>query len=1021
MKFKLMLFLALSIFGSGEVLAQSASLSGSVQDTNGAAVPNVAVSIRSLETGATRAATTDTQGNYSVSGLPAGTYEIRATREGFKVALRPSVELLVGQNALVNFTLEVGAITESVTTTAEPPLMETGTGATSAVVVQKQIEDLPLNGRSLIDLTFLSAGVSRYTLNNKTSGLQSKGPLLSINGARPKANAFFLDGTLLNDGLNQTPGSVSGNLLGVDAVREFRVLTNAYSAQYGAAGGGALVAITRTGTNKYHGSGFEFLRNDNFDARNFFDQGPAPKFRRNQFGGSIGGPIVRDRTFTFGQYEALREVLGTTQVAILPSASAHSGPVDPLIKPFLDAMPIPPGGTTLFPFSFNQVTRENYFNARLDHKINERDNVFGRYTFDDASLLLPRPAPGFHNAVASRNQYLTLQWDRVQTANFLNSFRFSFVRTNMLSNSVADISLPSGAEVVPGRGFPQIAVAGFTTFGPDRALPKRPLQNSYQFTYDVAYNRGKHEIKAGFFLDRIQNNLLNTNSESGDLIVNSLSDFLQNKGLGIRFGGDPRSRRQFSFRQTLLHSYFEDTMKVSRKLTVILGLRYEPATQIKDKFGNVAFMVDPVQDAAPSIGNAPFINPTKRKLAPRVGFSWSPFEKTVVRGGYGIFYDLLGTYLFNRYLLSSPVFFLFQVSNSKLPFAPTVTGAPTFTFFQYRLDNPNVQQWNLSVQREIRGNLAVTLGYTGSKGTHLITQVDANPNTPQVRPDGTLFFPATIKRRNPLINSPIDLITSDANSWYHGLQLVAAKRFSSHFSFNASYVFSRFIDEKSSQGGADDTGGFDLFSQMNPFNRHADKGLSAYHMKHNFVLNYIVDLPFGRNLNGIRRTLLAGWQIQGITTLHSGLPFTPFVSANRARLGSSPVVTPYQRPNLNPGFTASSITGGPPNQFYNPTAFSLPEQGTFGNLGRNVLIGPSFAVSDFSVIKKFRPRILGEAGAIQFRAEVFNIFNRANFSLPQQIVFSGTQPTEAPLATAGRITSTSSPSRQIQFGLKIIF
>jgi len=1003
-------------------------------------LPGVTVSVKSLETGATRLVSTDSQGDYLLPSLPAGNYEIRAELKGFKAIIRPSVELLVGHNAVINFTFEVGEIAQSVTISAAPPLIEVGTGAASAVVVQKQIEDLPLNGRSLIDLAFLSAGVSKYTQNNKTSGLQSKGPLLSINGARPKANAFFLDGSLLNDGLNQTPGSVSGNLLGVDAVREFRVLTNAYSAQYGAAGGGALVAITRSGSNRNHGSAFEFLRNDHLDARNFFDGKSKPAFKRNQFGSSIGGPIAKDKRFIFGQYEGLREALGTSSVTILPSANAHQGllpdptragqfinlGVHPLIKPFLDTIPVPTApdrgdGTALLPFSFNQATREDYFTVRPDSKIGDRNSLFARYTFDGADLSLPRPGPGFHNSVTSKNQYLTLEWGRVQADNFISTIRFSFVRTNMLSRSVADIQPLPGAEVVPGAGYPQLAIAGLTTFGPERALPKRPTQNSFQASYDATHGHGRHEIKVGFFLDRIQNNLLNTNSENGDLIVTSLTSFLQNRSLGIRFGGDPRSRREFSFRHTLLHSYVEDTIKISPTLTVIPGLRYEPSTNFKDKFGNLVQSRDPLHEAAPSIGAEPFRNPSKHNFAPRVGFSWMPLQKTVVRGGYGVFYELLGVYLFNRYLLSSPVFRLFNVSNSSLPFSPTISGAPTFVFVQFDLKNPYLQQWNLSVQREITNKAAVTLGYTGSKGTHLINQQILNANTPQVRADGSLLFPTPMRRLNPLVNFPINLITSDANSWYHALQVVATKRFSSNFGLNVSYVFSRFIDEKSSQGGNDDTGGYDGFSQMNPFDRRMNKGLSAYHQKHSLVMSYILGLPSGRNLPPLGRTALGGWQVEGITTIHSGLPFSPFISADRARIGSLPEETPYQRPNLNAGFDVLHITGGPPNQFFNPAAFSLPAPGTLGNVGRNVLIGPGFASTDFSVLKNFKLGILGEAGVLQFRTEVFNIFNRPNFALPQEIVFSGRETVELPLRSAGLITGTASPSRQIQFGLKIIF
>ncbi len=1044
-------FLALSIMLCSEAAAQTASVSGSVQDASGAVLPGVTVSIKSLETGATRTATTGDQGNFLIASLPAGKYEFKAELRRFKTAVYPSVELIVGQIAVVNFTLDLGAVAELITVSAEPPLVETGTGATSAVVVQKQIRDLPLNGRSYVDLALLSAGVSKYTQNNKTSGVQSKGPLLSINGARPKANAFYLDGALLNDGLNQTPGSVSGNLLGVDAVREFRLLTNAYSAQYGAAGGGALVAITRSGSNQYHGSVFEFLRNDHLDTRNFFDGPSKPAFKRNQFGFSLGGPIKKDKSFLFGQYEGLREALGTTGVAKLPSENAHQGRilicstgqfrnvgVNGLIKPFLDAMPFVKGtpdqcpsrpgpddvGLAKFPFSFQQITREDYFTLRPDFKFGERDTFFGRYTFDDADLSSPRPAPGFHNAVTSRNQYLTLEWDQVRAANFVHIVRLSFVRTNMLSNPVSDASIPSGAEVVAGAGYPQLAIAGLTTFGPDRALPKRPTQNSFQLSYDTTYARGAHEIRAGFFFDDIQNNFLNTNSESGDIITNpsgpaggrvsGLQNFLQNKSLVIRFGGDPRSRRQFAFRHTLLHSYVEDTLKLSRNLTVVLGLRYEPSTNIEDKFGNVLQFRNPLSDPGPTIGAGPFLNPTKKNVAARVGFSWSPFQKTVIRGGYGRFNELLGVYLFNRYLLSSPVFLLFNVSNSSLPFKPT-TGAPTFVFFQFDLKNPYIQQWNLSVQREITNNAAITLAYTGSKGTHLINQQIANPNRPQIQPDGSLKFAPPFKRLNPNIVPPVavNLITSDANSWYHALQVVGTKRFSSHFTFNVSYVFSRFIDEKSSQGGNDDTGGYDGFSQMNPFDRHNNKGLSAYQQKHSLVLNYIYELPRGENLGWAGRTLLGGWQVQGITTIRSGLPFSPFLAGDRANVGTLPEETPTQRPNLNPGFRPSKITGGPPTQFFNPAAFSLPDPGRFGNLGRNVLIGPSFASVDFGVIKDFKVKILGEGGTIQFRTEVFNLFNRANFSLPQPLVFTGGQ--------AGEITSTASSSRQIQLGLRITF
>jgi outer membrane receptor protein involved in Fe transport len=728
-----------------------ASLQGTIYDPSGAVVPNARIEIRNTETGAARILTSDKQGRYREPVLGPGEYEVRVSASGFQAIQRRGIQLTVGQDALLDFTLELIKTSETVSVTGDATRINLASGALSGLVDQKQLRDLPLNGRSFQQLALLQPGVgAALAAGNDVVG--GRTPKISINGARPEQSSFLLDGTDINNVYNKTPGSVAGVLLGVEAVLEFQVLTNAYSAEFGRSSGGIINAVTRSGTNQFHGSAFEFLRNSALDARNFFDPptAPIPPFKRNQFGGSAGGPIHRDKTFFFGAFESLSERLGVSGVASVPDLNARQGilpgrpPVQlhPLIPQYLDTLfPMPNGrslggGIAEFLFSRSQPTDEYFAQGRIDHRFSARDALFGRYTFDNGNVnrqVINKPPISFTKE-RSRNQYVTLEHQHIFTSAMVNTLRLGFARSTQEADNQRTISIPPQLSWVPGEKFGYFTIQGMVTeMAGDFRLPRNDHLNNYQWHDTLFWTKGAQGLRFGLEGQRLQFNQ-NTSSQVGGIVTFAgLEDFLKGVPSNVDLALPGKLDPIRGYRQWLFAFYAQDDVRWRPNFTVNLGLRYEfvtTPTEVNGKISNLRTVYDP----ALTIGDPWHSNPSLKNFAPRVGLAWDPFKdgKTSVRAGFGMFYDeiLPKSYFFSG-SLNPP--FTTRTTIPKPPFPNVLQGfdlnAPVKAQLQpinFDLQPAYIVQFNFSVQRSLPGDWDLTLGYAGSRGFHLFRIGDAN-------------------------------------------------------------------------------------------------------------------------------------------------------------------------------------------------------------------------------------------------------------------------------------------------------
>jgi hypothetical protein len=1047
----LLFILTLSLAATAHAQTTS-TLSGEVKDINGAVIVGASVRVMHHETGLARTAVTDDEGRYIFPALPVGAYEVRAEQPSFRRYVFERINLTVNETATLDIVMQVAAVQEVINVTDETALVNTQTHELSYLVGEQAIKELPLNGRNYTDLAFLQPGVVAYP-HRDTGSVVAHGTGISINGQDPRSNVYLLDGTPQNDFTNGPAGSAAGTVLGVETIREFRVETNAYSAEFGRNSGGQINAISKSGSNEFHGSLYEFHRNDNLDARNFFDPQEKPEFKRNQFGASFGGPIRRDKLFFFGGYEALRENLGRSIRTFVPDLDARQGiltrcavavpagqtcpeasiirenvGVRATVRPYLDEFPLPNvgpsrvvGNLAAHIFSFNQRVDQNFFQGRVDYNRSDHHQFFARYTFDDAEQELPTDYPQFPRSFLSRNQFLTAEYRQTLSPNTLNTFRFGFGRTRIGQNVVANVTQDL-QPFVPGRDLiGNIDIGGFPRFGPQTSGNLRLTQNVFSFEHGLVHSRGRHLLKAGALAERYQDNMVNPTFGNGVFTFPGIRQFLA--GTPQRFIGlTPEGALDRYWRFTLLGFYLQDTMRVNSRLSLNAGLRYEFTTMPLDINGRDSALIN-LSDRAPTIGQL-YQNPTHKNFSPRVGFAWDVTGdgRTSVRGGYGIYFNTNNQQNLIVTVTNPPATPRPVVANPTFP-VPNFQGSISIRPVQYDLDNPYLQVWNLNVQRELWFDTVVTVGYAGSRGVHLLRSGDVNIPAPVIREDGTPFFPAGRPRPNTAFTT-IELKSSDGNSWYNALVFEARKRFSRGLSAQSSYTFSRNIDTtQASTFFSDATNGttsaFPEFPGLN-----YNKGLSDFHAKHNWVVNFTWALPFARGLDGVAGTLLDGWQLSGIGQARSGNPLTVFVQGNRSRSQWSPSIGPgigLDRPSLAPGFTHDSAVVGDPEGYFDPAAFVLQPAGTLGSLGRGAFIGPNLRTFDLSAVKNTRWAALGEQTNIQLRVEAFNLFNRANFAPPALIAFVGAADNEATLSTFGRIRSTVTSARQIQLGVRVTF
>jgi hypothetical protein len=1020
--------LIILLAATGASAQTTATLTGTAQDVSGGVLPGVRIVWQHVETVATRETTTGADGRFTLGGLAVGPYRIRAELQGFRPLERTGLQLSVGDNATLTLTLEVGA-TETVTVEGGASLVNTRSSELSFLVGERTIEEIPVNGRNYTDLMSLQPAVNVFPHRDNGS-VVAHGLAMSVNGQDPRANAYLLDGTLLNDFTNGPAGSAAGTALGMETVREFRVQANTYSAEYGRVVGGQVNAITRSGTNEWRGSAFEFHRNEALDARNYFDTGAEPAFTRNQFGGTIGGPIRRGRLFVFAGYEALRESLGRSVVTTVPDDAARTGlingvqiPIDPLVAPYLAEFPRANGeslggGLARYTFPFDQRLDQHFFQGRVDYRTAGGAEIFVRHTVDDTEQRLPTDYPQFPRAFVSRNQFLTAEFRQTLSTASLHTARGSYSRTRIGQSVEANTSQPL-TPFVPGRPtLGAIDIGGLPRFGPQLSADVQLDQDVYSLQYDLLQTRGAHLVKVGGLVDHYRASEYNPTFSLGVFRFANLQAFVRNQPatfIGLTPQGD--IRRAWDW--TLVGAYVQDDWQVRRDLTLNLGLRFEGSTM----------PVDPRDISMPNLLGEPVAGPLYENpggtLSPRIGAAWDVAGdgRTSIRGGYGLYYNLNNQQNLIVTVTNPPATPRVVIAGPTFPVPPFERGGGiSVRPIQSDVDYPRVHMWNVNVQRELGADWVATVGYAGSRGRHLWRNSDVNIPTPTTLGDGSLFHPAGLARPNTRY-SAIELKSSDGDSWYRALILELRKAWSGGLQMQSSYTWSRSEDTtQNSTFFSDSTTA--TTSAMPEFIEGYNKGLSDFHAEHNWVTHFVWQVPRAESIGGVAGALVNGWQVAGIIRLRSGNPLSVFVQTNRSRSLWSPSLGPGtgpDRPNFAPGRGPDDAVTGDPDRWFDPSAFVLQPAGTYGNVPRNAFIGPDLRTVDLAFSRQIPWARLGGGGRIDLRAEIFNVFNRANFGPPSLVAFSGTADGEAPLASFGQIRSTVTSARQMQIGVRVVF
>ena len=1030
------------------VLAQVAggTISGVVTDPSGAVVPSAQVQLVSRNTQVGRTLVTNDAGFYTAPNLDAGTYDLTFSATGFQT-VKTSELVTAGAEIQLNMQMTIGTTTQ-ITVKADVPQVDLASSSTNAVVGGQTVRELPLNGRDWTQLATLEPSVHGMdTQIAATAGSNARanrgwGSQISIGGNRPQQNVYRLDGVVLNDYSGGGPGGVLGLSLGVDAIQEFSVVTGNAPAEYGRTSGGVINAITRSGSNEFHGSLYEFIRNNDLDARNFFDGLSTPPFRRNQFGASIGGPIEKKHTFFFFDYEGLRQDLSTTAAVNVPSLAAWTGnlstgkiKVSPLVTPYQAIYPTPDPGQMGDIQKANlvskQVVNENLYTARVDHTFSDKDAIHATFLSDYSSLSQP-DTYNFTQINENVNRVdAIVQESHIFGPTLANFARIGFARSVSLApasnTAINPLANDTSLGFVPGQPVGEIQVTGLTTFagGTNAEGTYQNHYNSYQLNDDLFWTRGAHSLKIGGSLEYIQSNALGSTTV-GFFTFGSLSNFLQNVPSSFT-SQVPGAATPIYMRQWVPGVYIEDDWHVKPNLTLNLGLRYEMATVPTEKYGHLSTLPT-LTSPTPHLGSPYFNNATYKDFSPRVGFAWDPFHtgKTAIRAGFGLYDTLPLTYQFSLLAVNTAPYTL-NVSLSKPPknsfpsqaylLATTGQAALRNVYVEQNPHRSYVEQWNFNIQQQLPWDTVLQAGYSGAHGVHQPFRSNDSNIVPPTDPLNTanLIWPTPVgsgTRLNPTAGT-IDTLLWDSSNSYNAL-LVRVSRDTKGLRYGVSYTWSKSLDTSSSS-----LGGTNFSNSFSPapmaFWPSLMYGPSDFNVVQNLTGNVLWELPGPKQ--GWVGKVIGGWQLGGILTARSGLPFTPIIGPDPLGLLNS---NPYSLPDrlTTPGCAGNAVTGNP-NGYIKLSCFVFPSPSNrLGNSGRNILTGPSVVTLDTSLIKNIS---VTERVRAQFRAEAFNLLNHTNLGTParqQSQIFSGTG---AVVSTAGQILATATTSRQLQFALKILF
>jgi len=1066
MRFRFAILLAFAFTLAARAQVVGGTLAGVVIDPSGAVVPNARVFIHNDDTGAQRDILSSTAGAFSAPAIAVGRYSVFVAATGFAPYKRTGVAVTVGQT--VELTLQLVVFSdETITVSDTPAAVNISTEQTSGLVNSRQVKELPLNGRSFDQLLTLNPGIVNYT--NQRSGSvgtsnSSVGSMFSVSGRRPQDNLFLLNGIEYTGAslINTTPGGASGQLLGIDGIHEFNVVTDTYSAAYGKRDGAQISIVTTGGTNQFHGSAYEFARNSFFDARNYFDSARIPEFQRNNYGAALGGPIRRNKLFLFANYEGYRQNLGESIVTLVPDATSR-GKAVASVQPLLNLWPIANGpeviingavsGIALYTGTAPQHIREDFGTTRFDANPGVNDTFTSTYTIDDSFASSPSANPYSYVSENLREQVLSLQEQHVFSARLINVARVGFSRSSFyflgyvptaqqaLAPSVRP-GVPTYAVVIAGstasNGASSITAAG-ANVGSNNAITR----NLLTFDDHAYYTVGKNTLQAGVWLQRLQSNDNLAQDQYGQASFASLNTFLT--GAIKTFTYAPQTT-ELGWRTLFADAFIEDTYHFTPRLEARIGFRSETSTgwsEAQNRASVYAFNSAELTNGSPQISTSPtsglnnaiLDNRAKLLPEPRAGLAWNVFGNghTSITAGAGFHHTLLDA-LDYRLDQAAPYNTVYSYSSTTVANPTSGAGLVSPSTVDTAIATPTLLSYNLRVEQQLAPATSLAIGYEGSRSYHQILNGDLNEPA-YVFVNGQVFYPASGTAANPAAPIKANAAVANTTSWwaggsgnYNALVVDLRHDISHGFQLRANYTWSKNLDDGSAWNTSVSSN-TPAFVEV-PSLPHLDYGPAATDIRQIASINATYDIPLQQLISHhsqlVTRTL-SGWSVTSIANLLTGFPFSPQLGYNPTGSGDSrnPV-----RPNLNPAFTGPLYTGGSTAQraaqYFNPAAFSAPAAGYIGNVSRDSLTGPGFADWDFSLLKS---TVITERVHAQFRAEFFNLLNHTNLQLPNEVVYSAgpTQGTTANQATAatfgspGVISAAANTSRQIQLALKLQF